>query len=91
MTRPKICRKDSSLLKVLIAGIETKLQQLSVYRLPDKFGKAKSVLVFGAAICGAAKTSIRTAIKEVLRTQWGAQRLEWFAEKLNPKIRGWIN
>jgi len=56
-----------------------------------KFGKAKRVLVFGCAICLAAKASIRTAIKEVLRTQWSTQTLEWFADKLNPKIRGWIN
>jgi len=35
----------------------------------DKFGRTKRLLVFGAAICNAAKTSIRTAIKELLRTQ----------------------
>lgn len=40
---------------------------------------------------GGLKTSIRTAIKEVLRTQWSTLTLEWFAEKLNPKIRGWLN
>ena len=57
----------------------------------DKFSRAKRLLVFSAAICNAAKTSIRTAIKEVLRTQWSTQSLEWFADKLNPKIRGWIN
>ena len=56
-----------------------------------KFGKAKRLLVFSPAICNAAKTSIRKAIREVLRTQWSTQTLEWFAEKLNPKIRGWIN
>lgn len=56
-----------------------------------KFGSGKRLLVFGAAICNNAKTSIRTAIKEVLRTQWSTQTLEWFAKKLNPKIRGWIN
>ena len=57
----------------------------------DKFGRAKRLLVFGAAICNNAKTSIRTAIKEVLQTRWSTQTLEWFAEKLNPKIRGWLN
>ena len=57
----------------------------------DKFSRTKRLLVFSAAICNAAKTSIRTAIKEVLRTQWSTQSLEWFADKLNPKIRGWIN
>ena len=59
--------------------------------IKSKFGKAKRITVFSAAICNAAKTSIRTAIKEVLRTQWSTQTLEWFAAKLNPKIRGWIN
>ena len=57
----------------------------------SKFGMGKRLLVFGAAICNNAKASIRTAIKEVLRTQWSTLTLEWFAEKLNPKIRGWIN
>jgi len=57
----------------------------------SKFGSAKRLLVFGAAICNNAKPSIRAAIKEVLQTQWGTLTLEWFAEKLNPKIRGWIN
>ena len=47
--------------------------------------------MFGCAISNVAKTSIRTAIKEVLRTQWSTQTLEWFADKLNPKIRGRIN
>lgn len=59
--------------------------------IKSKFGKAKRILVFGAAICNEAKASIRTAIKGVLRTQWSTQTLEWFADKLNPKIRGWIN
>ena len=59
--------------------------------IKSKFGEQKRVIVFSAAICGAAKTSIRTVIKEVLRTQWSTQTLEWFADKLNPKIRGWIN
>ncbi|MEO6134045.1 MAG: group II intron reverse transcriptase/maturase [Ginsengibacter sp.] len=57
----------------------------------SKFSKGKRLLVFGAAICNNAKTSIRAVIKEVLRTQWSTQTLEWFARKLNPKIRGWIN
>jgi hypothetical protein len=47
--------------------------------------------VFGAAISNEAKASIRKAIKEVLQIQWTTQSLEWFADKLNPKIRGWIN
>ncbi|MGI8636014.1 MAG: group II intron maturase-specific domain-containing protein [Segetibacter sp.] len=31
------------------------------------------------------------AIKEVMRTRWSTQSLEWSAEKLNPKILGWMN
>ncbi|MDN3655355.1 reverse transcriptase domain-containing protein [Ferruginibacter paludis] len=38
--------------------------------IKSKFGKPRLLMVFGAAICNAAKTSIRTAIKEVLRIQW---------------------
>lgn len=56
-----------------------------------KFGKGNRLLIFSADICQNAKASIRTAIKEVLRTQWSTQQLEWFADRLNPKIRGWIN
>lgn len=48
-------------------------------------------LIFGAAISNAAKTSIRTAIKGVLHPEWTTYTIEWFAAKLNPKIRGWIN
>ncbi len=59
--------------------------------IKSKFGGAKRLLVFGTAICNAAKTNIRTVIKTVLPTQWNTQKLEWFAQRLNPKIRGWIN
>jgi RNA-directed DNA polymerase len=59
--------------------------------IKSKFGGGKRLLVFGAAICNAAKTNIRTVIKTVLPTQWNTQKLEWFAQRLNPKIRGWIN
>ena len=46
---------------------------------------------FSAAICNAAKKSIRTVLKEIFQTRRGAQTVESLAEKLNPKIRGWIN
>jgi len=59
--------------------------------IKSKFGKGKRLLVFGAAICNAAKTSVRSAMKAVLPAQWSTQKLEWFASRLNPKIRGWIN
>ncbi|MEO7523596.1 MAG: reverse transcriptase domain-containing protein, partial [Ferruginibacter sp.] len=48
-------------------------------------------LIFGAGIFNAAKTHIKTCIKEILRTQRSTLTLEWFAGKPNPKIRGWIN
>lgn len=57
----------------------------------DKFGRGKRILMFNAAISQQAKTSIRTKLREVLDAQWSNQTLEWFAENLNPKIRGWIN
>jgi RNA-directed DNA polymerase len=57
----------------------------------DKFGRTKRIVVFSAAISSQAKTDIRTKLREVLLTQWSNQTLAWFAEKLNPKIRGWIN
>lgn len=47
-------------------------------------------LIFAGDICNAAKTSIRSKIKEVLNPQWSNQTLEGFAQKLNPKIRGWV-
>lgn len=57
----------------------------------SKFDKAQRLLVFNAAISQQAKTSIRMRLREVLRTRWSEKSLFWFAEKLNPKIRGWIN
>lgn len=59
--------------------------------IKDKFGRRKIILVFGAAICQKARTSIKVALREVVKTRWSTQTLEWFAKKLNPKIRGWIN
>jgi group II intron reverse transcriptase/maturase len=59
--------------------------------IADKFGRAKQLLVFSAAICNAAKTRIRTALKEVFWTRRGSLTAEGLANKLNPKIRGWIN
>jgi group II intron reverse transcriptase/maturase len=57
----------------------------------DKFGRNNRLVVFNAAISQKAKTSIREKLREVLKTRWSNQTLEWFADKLNPKIRGWIN
>ncbi|MCW3107137.1 MAG: ltrA [Segetibacter sp.] len=59
--------------------------------IDDKFGREKKLVVFGAAICNAAKTSIRTKLKEVFRTKRGSLTAQGLADKLNPKIRGWIN
>jgi len=54
-------------------------------------GNTKQVLVFSAAISQMAKAHIRTRIREVLYHRRSTQTLERTAEKLNPKIRGWIN
>jgi RNA-directed DNA polymerase len=59
--------------------------------IKDKFGRKSRLLVFSAAFSQQAKTSIKTKLREVLRTRWSEKSLEWFAEILNPKIRGWIN
>lgn len=59
--------------------------------IDDKFGRVKKIVVFGAAISNAAKTSIRKALKEVFWTARGSHTEETLAAKLNPKIRGWIN
>ena len=59
--------------------------------IKSKFGSKKTILWFSAAISQQAKTSIREKLREILITQWSNQKLEWFAKKLNPKIRGWIN
>jgi RNA-directed DNA polymerase len=48
-------------------------------------------VVFMAGISNQAKAYIRKRMKEVLITQWSNMTLEWFAEQLNPKIRGWMN
>jgi RNA-directed DNA polymerase len=58
--------------------------------IKSKFG-SKRLLVFNADICQSAKKNIRTRLKEVLRTRWSDKSLEWFADVLNPKIRGWLN
>jgi len=57
----------------------------------DKFGRKNRLVIFNAAISQQAKTSIREKLRAVLITKWSSQTLEWFAKKLNPKIRGWIN
>lgn len=59
--------------------------------IKDKFGRKRRLVVFNAAISQKAKTSIREKLRGVLRTQWSNQTLQWFADQLNPKIRGWIN
>ena len=61
-------------------------------RKRDNFGRGnKTYMIFAPAISTKAKASIREAIRKVIPRRWGVQTLEWFAEKLNPKIRGWIN
>ena len=57
----------------------------------DVYGKQKCFLIFNAAICQQAKRAIRSKLKEILQVRWNVATLEWFASKLNPKIRGWVN
>lgn len=48
-------------------------------------------LVFRAAIGQQAKSSMRQVIAEVIRPTRYKHSIVWMAEKLNAKIRGWIN
>lgn len=48
-------------------------------------------LVFRAAIGQQAKSSMRQVITEVIRPTRYKHSIVWMAEKLNAKIRGWIN
>jgi RNA-directed DNA polymerase len=48
-------------------------------------------LVFRAAISQQAKTSIRQAIAVVIQPSRYKHSIVWMAEKLNAKIRGWLN
>jgi RNA-directed DNA polymerase len=59
--------------------------------ITDKFGRRKQMIVFSPAISTAAKTHIRTRIREILIPRQTTRPLAWFATQLNPKIRGWIN
>jgi len=55
------------------------------------YGKKKCFVIINAAICQQAKKAIRAKLKEILQVRWNVVTLEWFAEKLKPKIRGWVN
>lgn len=57
----------------------------------DKTDVKKRLLVFNAGICQRAKADIRAKLREGLQVNWTVQTLEWFAQKLNPKIIGWVN
>jgi RNA-directed DNA polymerase len=57
----------------------------------DKFGKSKRFVVFDAIISQQSRKSIREKMRDALQVNWTVQTLEWFADKLNPKIRGWVN
>ena len=48
-------------------------------------------LVFRAAISQQAKSSIRQAIAEVIEPSRYKHSIVWMAEKLNARLRGWIN
>jgi group II intron reverse transcriptase/maturase len=59
--------------------------------IKDKFGRTNRIVVFSAAISQMAKTNIRRVLREVLLTRISHVKLEEFAKRLNPKIRGWVN
>lgn len=56
----------------------------------SKFG-SKRLVLFNPAISQQAKTNIRIELRKTLRPRWSDKPLSWFATKLRPKIRGWIN
>jgi len=58
---------------------------------PNTFGKHYKFMVFNAAICQTAKTSIRERIRTAFNPRNTLVSLERVAVKLNPKIRGWLN
>ena len=51
----------------------------------------RTFMVFGAAICDKAKVFIRQRIREVFNPRNTQVSLAQVAQRLNPKIRGWIN
>lgn len=59
--------------------------------IKGKFGKANRIVVFSPAISQMAKTNIRKVLREILKPLVSHVKLEKFAERLNPKIRGWVN
>lgn len=59
--------------------------------IKSKYDPTKMVLTISAFISQGAKKHIREKIKEVLYHRRSSQSLQWTAQKLNPKIRGWIN
>jgi RNA-directed DNA polymerase len=58
---------------------------------PNAFGRHDKFTVFSAAICCKAKTFIREKIRGVFNPRNTQVPLEQVANKLNPKIRGWLN
>jgi group II intron reverse transcriptase/maturase len=58
--------------------------------IKDKFGRGR-IVVFSPAISQTAKANIREVLKLILKPLISHVRLENFAERLNPKIRGWVN
>lgn len=61
-------------------------------KMRDKYGRGnKTFMVFSPAMSNKAKVGVRAIIKGLLIRRWATQPIEWFARKLNPKIRGWIN
>src|SRR5687768_1898830 len=59
--------------------------------IKDKFGRTNRIVVFSPAISQMAKANIRKVLREILKPHINHVKLEKFAERLNPKVRGWVN
>lgn len=59
--------------------------------IKDKFGRRNLMIVFSPAISAAAKSHIKTRVREILQPRWTTGTITWLATELNPRIRGWIN
>ena len=59
--------------------------------IKDKFGRTNRIVIFSPAISQMAQTTIRSVLREILKPLLSNVKLENFAERLNPKIRGWVN
>ena len=48
-------------------------------------------LIFNPVMSQSARQHIRSTIRTLVKPKWTHQTLEWFAQQLNSKVRGWVN